>query len=66
MKGSGVRVSPSAYRDAVLGLPGQSAGADQDVAIAQERGIPVYRRVEEIPGYGTTTHTPSPGSLEAE
>jgi len=37
--------------DAVLRLPGSSAGADQDVAIAQDRGIPVYHRVEEIPGY---------------
>lgn len=37
--------------DAVLRLPGTSAGADQDVAIARERGIPVYHRVEEIPGY---------------
>jgi hypothetical protein len=27
--------------DAVLRLPGESAGADQDVAIARERGIPV-------------------------
>ena len=37
--------------DAVLRLPGKSTGADQDVAIARERGIPVYHRVEEIPGY---------------
>lgn len=37
--------------DAVLRLPGASAGADQDVAIARERGLPVYHRVEEIPGY---------------
>lgn len=37
--------------DAVLRLPGDSAGADQDVAIARERGLPVYHRVEEIPGY---------------
>src|SRR3954471_7171625 len=37
--------------DAVLRLPGESTGADQDVAIARERGIPVYHRVEEIPGY---------------
>jgi hypothetical protein len=39
--------------DAVLRLEGESKGADQDVAIAQERGLPVYRRVEEIPGYAT-------------
>ena len=37
--------------DAVLRLPGASTGADQDVAIARERGIPVFHRVEEIPGY---------------
>jgi hypothetical protein len=37
--------------DAVLRLPGESRGADQDVAIARERGIPVYRRLAEIPGY---------------
>ena len=35
--------------DAVLRLPGESTGADQDVAIAQERGIPVYHDVSEIP-----------------
>jgi hypothetical protein len=37
--------------DALLRLPGESRGADQDVAIAQERGIPVYTDVEQIPGY---------------
>jgi hypothetical protein len=36
--------------DAVLRLPGSSTGADQDVAIARERGLPVYHDVEEIPG----------------
>jgi hypothetical protein len=36
--------------DAVLRLPGASKGADQDVAIAHERGIPVYRSIAEIPG----------------
>ena len=35
--------------DAVLRLPGDSTGADQDVAIARRRGLPVYHRVEEIP-----------------
>ncbi|WP_238490938.1 DUF4406 domain-containing protein [Actinoplanes flavus] len=40
-----------AHCDAVLRLPGASAGADQDVAIAQKRGIPVYHSVSEIPGY---------------
>ena len=37
--------------DAVLRLPGESTGADQDVAIARRRGIPVYHRLEDIPGY---------------
>ena len=41
---------PTAHRllqhcDAVLRLPGPSTGADQDVAIARERGIPVYERI---------------------
>jgi hypothetical protein len=35
--------------DAVLRLSGESRGADQDVAIARSRGIPVYRDVDEIP-----------------
>jgi hypothetical protein len=35
--------------DAVLRLPGQSTGADADVAIALRLGLPVYHRVEEIP-----------------
>jgi hypothetical protein len=38
-----------AHCDAVLRLPGESTGADQDVALARERGIPVYFRVEDIP-----------------
>jgi hypothetical protein len=35
--------------DAVLRLPGESSGADTDVAIARERGIPVYTDLSEIP-----------------
>ncbi|WP_329030521.1 MULTISPECIES: DUF4406 domain-containing protein [unclassified Streptomyces] len=35
--------------DAVLRLPGESAGADQDVATARRRGLPVYHDVAEIP-----------------
>jgi hypothetical protein len=46
---------PTAHRllqhaDAVLRLPGESTGADQDVAIARERGIPVYHALEQVPG----------------
>lgn len=36
--------------DAVLRLPGESRGADQDVAIARERGIPVYTALRDVPG----------------
>ena len=35
---------------AVLRLPGESTGADQDVAIAKERGLPIYYRLEDVPG----------------
>lgn len=40
-----------AHCDAVLRLPGDSTGADQDVAIAKQRGLPVYYAVEDIPGF---------------
>ena len=43
--------------DAVLRLPGASTGADQDVAIARERGLPVYHELDEIPG-----HVPAPAT----
>lgn len=39
--------------DAVLRLPGESSGADKDVEIAQELGLPVYRSLEEIPTAAT-------------
>ena len=35
--------------DAVLRLPEESRGADQDVAIARKRGLPVYSSLDEIP-----------------
>lgn len=35
--------------DAVFRIPGESKGADQDVAIAQSKGLPVYFHLEEIP-----------------
>jgi hypothetical protein len=38
--------------DAVLRLPGESKGADNDVRIATERGIPVYHKLEDVPGCG--------------
>jgi hypothetical protein len=37
--------------DGVLRLPGESTGADRDVATARRRGIPVYDHIEQIPGY---------------
>jgi hypothetical protein len=41
--------------DAVLRLPGESAGADQDVALAQQRGLPVYYRLEDVPARAAGT-----------
>jgi hypothetical protein len=40
--------------DAILRLPGESKGADNDVKLAKERGIPVYYHINEIPQYGET------------
>jgi hypothetical protein len=36
--------------DAVLRLEGASAGADNDVKLAQERGLPVYFSLADVPG----------------
>lgn len=36
--------------DGVLRLEGASKGADNDVRIARERGIPVWTRLEDVPG----------------
>ena len=36
--------------DAVLRLPGASKGADEDVRLADERGLAVYHNFEEVPG----------------
>lgn len=36
--------------EGVLRLPGASSGADNDVRIARERGIPVWYRLEDVPG----------------
>ncbi|MCI4670968.1 MAG: DUF4406 domain-containing protein [Bacteroidia bacterium] len=35
--------------DAVLRIPGASNGADQDVRIAKERGLPIFYSLDEIP-----------------
>jgi hypothetical protein len=42
--------------DAVLRLPGESTGADQDVAIAEELGLAVYRALEDVPGVREAAH----------
>ena len=47
-------LTPTAERllehcDAVLRLPGASAGADTDVRIATQRGLPIYTSAEQIP-----------------
>jgi len=36
--------------DAVLRLPGSSKGADEDVRLAQERGLRVFHHLSEVPG----------------
>lgn len=36
--------------DAVLRIEGASKGADEDVRIARERGLPVYYSITEVPG----------------
>ena len=36
--------------DAVLRLPGSSTGADEDVRLARERGLPVWNDLTEVPG----------------
>jgi hypothetical protein len=38
--------------DAVLRLPGASKGADEDVRLAKERGLPVFQSLAEVPGCG--------------
>ncbi|KAA6462184.1 DUF4406 domain-containing protein [Acidobacteria bacterium AB60] len=43
--------------DAVLRIPGASQGADQDVRLARERGLPVYSKIEEIPARGNEAKT---------
>jgi len=35
--------------DAVLRLEGASKGADEDVRIARERGLPIYYKLEDVP-----------------
>lgn len=39
--------------DAVLRIEGQSRGADEDVRLARERGLPVYFDIKEVPAMST-------------
>lgn len=36
--------------DGVLRLPGASKGADEDVRLAEQLGLPVWRTLDEVPG----------------
>ena len=38
--------------DPVLRIPGESQGADEDVRIARQRGLPVYYSLDEVPQLG--------------
>ena len=35
--------------DAVLRIPGESKGADEDVRMAQQRGLQIFYRLEDVP-----------------
>ena len=35
--------------DAVLRIPGESKGADQDVRLAQQRGLQVFYKLDDVP-----------------
>lgn len=37
--------------DAVLRLPGESKGADEDVRLAKELGLAVYHQLADVPGH---------------
>jgi hypothetical protein len=41
---------PVAMCEGVLRLPGASKGADNDVRIANERGIPIWYDLKDVPG----------------
>ena len=41
--------------DAVLRLQGASKGADEDVRVATERGLKIYRHIDEVPDHFSTT-----------
>jgi hypothetical protein len=41
--------------DAVLRLPGESRGTDQDVVLARKRNLPVYHSIEQVPSDAATS-----------
>jgi hypothetical protein len=41
--------------DAVLRVGGESQGADEDVRIAKERGLPIYYSLADVPGFASET-----------
>jgi hypothetical protein len=42
--------------DAVLRIEGQSTGADEDVRLARQRGLPVYFGIDEVPPIDSPRH----------
>jgi hypothetical protein len=42
--------------DAVLRIEGQSTGADEDVRLARQRGLPVYFGIDEVPPINSERH----------
>jgi hypothetical protein len=49
-----------AVSDAVLRLPGESPGADIEVAHAREKGVPVLDSIPDVVSHFRATDTPSP------
>lgn len=61
---SQVFLYPVAHRliqhcDAILRLPGDSAGADNDVRIGRERGLTIYSTLDEIPDCAARESSPA-------
>jgi hypothetical protein len=44
--------------DAVLRLPGASKGADEDVRLAREFGLPVFEQLADVPGCSPENELP--------
>lgn len=45
--------------DAVLRLPGASKGADEDVRLAREFGLPVFENLADVPGCSPESKLPA-------